>query len=98
MGRCLYATKGPKERPFASVMPGSGLRAHLWLLGLYPSLQTADTLNTYVASERQAIRFIERWASAHWDRIGRPMPPPGKAWLVEGRPPGVIAVRRRDDV
>lgn len=60
---------------FAMIHPSSH-RPPAWLLSLYPSGQTSHARNTFVASEAQAKRFVERWARAHADAIGRPPPPP----------------------
>lgn len=65
---------------FAMVMGGHGQWSPLWLLALYPSGHTSEARNHYVASEVQANRFVERWAAAHPEQIGRPVKPVERAY------------------
>ena len=60
---------------FAMVCP-SGRGPRPWLVALYPSGHTAHARNIYAASKAQGKRFIEQWARANPQAIGRPPPQP----------------------
>jgi len=68
---------------FAMVMAGQGPWSPRWLVHLYPSGQSSEAMVDYVGSEAQAKRFVERWAAAHPDQIGRLAKPLGPAHLVK---------------